>query len=208
MLRHALASRHAFENGVLQERSRIARDMHDNVGAQLLRALHAREEGKRESLLRETLTDLRGIINDASNPGLTLEEALADLRYETSERLSAAGIELDWRVEAHGSTNEPSTRAAHAVRPLVREAISNALKHAKARRIVVAAESSDDALSVVVEDDGNGFDPAAVRAGNGLANMRSRVEALDGRVEWSQGARATGCRVTFYLPLANRREPS
>lgn len=191
MLRHALEGRDAYEKGVLVERARIARDMHDNVGAQLLRALHTREEGRRESLLRETLSDLRGIINDAANPNLSLEEALAELRYETAERLSAAGIELEWRVESGEAGAPVSAKAAHALRPLVRETVSNVVKHAGAHRVEVEIERRADGLLVAVEDDGKGFDPGAVRAGNGLANMQARIAALGGTIAWVQ-ARARG----------------
>jgi len=206
MLRHALGSRDAYEEGVRVERARIARDMHDNVGAQLLRALHSRDEVRREGLLRETLADLRGIINDAANPHLTLEESLADLRYETSERLEAGGVALDWRVEEPGSGVPLSVKCAHALRPLVREAISNVLKHAGAVRVLVSIVWLRSSLVVTVEDDGAGFDPVAVAAGNGLANMRARAVAVDGSIEWQAGDRGRGTRVVLRLPFTEEPE--
>jgi signal transduction histidine kinase len=207
MLRHALESRDAYEQGVRVERARIARDMHDNVGAQLLRALHTREDGRRESLLRETLSDLRGIINDASNPERSLEESLADLRYETAERLSAAGIELEWRVEEGGAPPFPA-KAVQALRPLVREAVSNIVKHARARCVEVTIAPRADGLSVAVEDDGTGFDFAAIKAGNGLANMRARVAALGGDIVWQPARGGAGVRVGLQLPWSPAKEVS
>jgi signal transduction histidine kinase len=208
MLRHALESRDAYEQGVRVERARIARDMHDNVGAQLLRALHTREDGRRESLLRETLSDLRGIINDASNPELSLEETLADLRYETAERLSTAGIELEWRVEGGGGQVPFSAKAVQALRSLVREAVSNIVKHARARRVEVAVSPCPDGLSVAVEDDGTGFDFGVTRAGNGLANMRARVTALGGKIAWRRARDGSGVRVELQLPWSGAKETS
>jgi len=207
MLRHAIGSRNAYEQGVRVERARIARDIHDNIGAQLLSALHSREGGRRDEVLRETLTDLRSIINDASNPALPLPEALADLRYETAERLAAGGIELDWQVDDHGVQDGLPAKTVYELRPLIREAVSNILKHARARRVRVLVRRDSPDLVIAIEDDGVGFDPASVTPGNGLANMEARVTALHGRLERSRGRDGRGARVTFRVPLHPQPEP-
>jgi len=201
MLRHVIASRTAYEQGVRVERGRIARDIHDNIGAQLLSALHTREEGKREDVLRGALADLRGIINDASNPELPVEEALADLRYETTERFSAGGVELDWLVEDNvGGTSVPA-KLLHVVRPLIRETTSNILKHAQAKSVKVIIRRDAEELVVAIDDNGVGFDPAVVKRGNGLVNMEARVAAVNGRCDWMASVGGKGTRVTFNLPF-------
>jgi signal transduction histidine kinase len=206
MLRHVIDSRQAYEKGVRVERVRIARDIHDNIGAQLLSALHSREEGRRDEVLRGALADLRGIINDASNPELAVEEALGDLRYETSGRLAAAGLELEWRVADGMDGAGMSPRLLNALRALVREAASNILKHARAKKVRVMISKGADEWVVVIEDDGAGFDPAAVRRGNGLTNMESRVAELGGRVEWQAGEGGGGARVVFRLPVQTAKQ--
>lgn len=201
MLRHVIESRTAYEHGVKVERGRIARDIHDNIGAQLLSALHSREETKREEVLRGAISDLRGIINDASNPELSVEEALADLRHETAGRLEAGGLALDWRVEdARGGAGLPA-KLLHALRPLIREATSNILKHAGAKTVRVLIRRDASGVSVAVEDDGTGFDPRAVRRGNGLANMEARAAAAGGGVSWSKGDDGRGARAVFHFPF-------
>ncbi|MET0261709.1 MAG: ATP-binding protein, partial [Rariglobus sp.] len=201
MLRHVIESRHAYEQGVRVERGRIARDIHDNIGAQLLSALHSREDDRRDEVLRGALADLRGIINDASNPDLPVAEALGDLRYETSGRLSAGGLDLDWRVEDECESAGISARIMHVLRPLVREATSNVLKHAQAKNVRVLIRRDKENLTVVVEDDGKGFDPVSVRRGNGLLNMETRVAAVRGNVVWTAGEAGKGSRVVFRFPL-------
>lgn len=201
MLRHVISSRHAYEEGVRVERVRIARDIHDNIGAQLLSALHSREEGRREEVLRGALSDLRGIINDASNPELSVEEALGDLRYETSGRLAAGGLELEWRVDCGADGAGMAPRLLNALRALVREAASNILKHARAKKVRVSIRREASEWVVVIEDDGEGFDSAAVRRGNGLANMESRTAELGGRVDWRAGEGGVGARVLIRLPV-------
>lgn len=204
MLRHVIESRHAYEQGVRVERGRIARDIHDNIGAQLLSALHSREENRRDEVLRGALADLRGIINDASNPDLSVDEALADLRFETASRVAAGGLELDWRVDDGGTGSGLPAKVMHTLRPLIREATSNILKHARAQRVRVGIRRTAEELTVQVEDDGVGFDPVAIRPGNGLANMEARIAALSGRIVRSTAVGGRGACVTFHLPLQNR----
>lgn len=201
MLRHVIESRHAYEQGIRVERGRIARDIHDNIGAQLLSALHSREETRRDEVLRGALADLRGIINDTSNPGLCLAEALADLRYETAGRLSAGGLALDWQVEDEGGGEVVPAGILHALRPLVREATSNILKHARAQSARVLVRRDRGTLAVSVEDDGIGFDPGEVTRGNGLDNLEARMAAQGGCIAWSAGTDGKGARVTFQFFL-------
>ena len=200
MLRHVLESRNAYEEGVAMERRRIARDVHDNIGAQLLHALHSGGERK-DRLIRETIADLGDIINDASRAASTLDEALGDLRYETAERVEAGGLALDWPLDADLDA-PPDPVLVHTVRAVVRETVSNALKHAGATAIRVRAGKADGMLVLAVEDDGRGFDPQAPGTGAGLANLRSRVAALEGRIAWTAGPEGVGTRVNVRLPLA------
>ncbi|OYX30828.1 MAG: hypothetical protein B7Y99_11220 [Caulobacterales bacterium 32-69-10] len=200
MLRHVLHSRRAYEDGVAVERKRIARDMHDNIGAQLLRALHSDGEDRKDRLIRETLADLGGMINDAARLGSSLDEVLADLRYETAERLQARGIVLDWALD-EGQGLDPTPAVVHTLRSVIRESVSNVLKHAHAGRLYVSARQVDDTVALLVEDDGVGFDPDRVSGGNGLGNMKGRVETLGGSIGWAPGAGGRGVLLTARLPL-------
>lgn len=200
MLRHVLNSRHAYEAGVTVERKRIARDMHDNIGAQLLRALHSPDEDRKDRLIRETLTDLGGMINDAARLGSSLDEVLSDLRYETVDRLQARGIVLDWPLEV-GEGVDASPAVVHTLRSVIREAVSNVIKHAHAGRLHVAVRQRGGVAALVVEDDGVGFNDVAISGGAGLGNMRSRVETLGGTIAWSAGPNGRGACVTAELPL-------
>ncbi len=179
MLVHAVDSRRAYEKGVNQERTRIARDMHDNIGVQLLGALHSQETNRKNVLIRETLSDLRDIINNASAPGVPPEDALADLRAEIADHLAAAGIALTWDSEV-APNMMLSPPALHALRSVIREAAGNVIKHAQASVVQIAISCSTESIVFVVEDNGRGFDEKAVARGNGLANMRARAAGLNG----------------------------
>jgi two-component system sensor histidine kinase DevS len=206
LLRHVMESRDAYERGVRVERGRIARDIHDNIGARLLSALHSREEPRREQALRGALADLRGIINDTTNTGLTSEVALAELRHEAAERLEAAAANLDWRVEEADGWRV-SARLLHALRPMIREAINNILKHARATAVRVEIRATGAGVAVVIEDDGEGFARGAVSCGHGLANLESRAAELGGRLTCGAGANGRGARVDIWFPPALVEKP-
>ncbi|MFN3313659.1 MAG: ATP-binding protein [Hyphomonas sp.] len=181
LVRHAEESRGAYDRGVVEERARIARDIHDNIGAQLLRALHSREAGRKDAMIRETLTDIRDVINNAEGFEAPLEDVLADLRAETADRLDPHGITLVWSI-----TTAPGARLdrkkIHALRAMIREAVSNTIKHSGAKQVQVEIALRDNWVTLTVTDDGCGLPVVAAPLGNGLANMKVRVESLGGEI--------------------------
>lgn len=189
-------SRTAYDCGAASERTRIARDIHDHIGAQLLTALHVREDTRKDELIRATIGDLRDVIRNAEGEPAPFDTLLADLRAETADRLEAAGLELDWQVDA-GREDAPNRAAMQTLRALVREAVSNAIRHAGASTLTVALALDGDALTLTISDDGRGFDPDASRAGRGLDNMAARVEALGGSFAIDTGPGGSTLRATF-----------
>jgi len=193
MLDHAIASRLAHEQGVAEERQRITSDMHDNIGVQLLGALHSRDPARKDELIRDTLSDLREIINNSAGERLTLPELMADLRVEIADLLSSADIGLVWQVDTQA---ELPPQSVAAMRSILREAVGNALRHAEASTIGVRLNDAKGGLVLMVADDGKGFNPETTQTGNGLRNMRSRATALSGTMNVTRGA-AMGMRGTL-----------
>lgn len=185
MLRHSGASRDAYAQGIAEERARIGRDMHDNIGAKLLSALHGTKPESKDAMIRDALSDLRDIINNVTGVPQSLDESLAELRLETAERLFAAGIALRW--SSHGADDAPvSPVAANALRSIIREAVSNSIRHANASSVSVAIGHADDRLELTISDDGQstaGDQPRDGGSGTGLAGMRVRLAGLKGRME-------------------------
>lgn len=179
LLRHIIDNRSEYAKGVSEERHRIARDMHDNIGAQLMSALHNTNPKRKDTLIRETLTDLRDIVNDATRRNLSFAENLADLRVETVERLSSAGIGHNWLVKDERKAEVPQ-QVIHTLRSIIRETISNIIKHSKAKRVTIKISHTDETITLMVEDDGIGITPADEHAGNGLANIKARVTSANG----------------------------
>ncbi len=198
MLRHAIASRAAYEDGVAAERSRIAREMHDNIGSHLLTALQNRDPERKDETIRTTLSDLRQLINDSSGGPVALDVALAELRSETAERLASAGIRLEWECRDGHRDVLPAT-AAHALRSVMREAVTNVIRHAGADLVRIRLTRDDAGLSLEISDDGRGLDLSPTGPGNGLANMRSRLAALRGSLDIS--GNGTGTRLVASFPI-------
>lgn len=183
LLRALDERRMSYDEGVTAERLRLARDLHDNVGGQLMRALHTEEPARKNVMIRETLADIRDLINDIARAG-SAEQQIADLRVECLERLEAGGVAAEWpTTESIGYRLSP--RQIQALRGLLREAVSNILKHAEARRAIIRLISSDEGLVIEVADDGCGFSEAVPgrEGGLGMASMRARAAALGGSLE-------------------------
>ena len=192
-------SRSAYDQGVNQERLRIARDIHDNIGAQLMQALHSEEGTRKDAMIRNTLADLREIINNSQGAELPLEALLADLRAEAGERLEQHGIALDWE-DAVPDGMTLAKPEVHSLRSAIREATSNVIKHSGAGRMRVSVVLDAGAIQLTIADDGRGLaDGAAESGGHGLANMRTRFVSMGG--DFAIAAVDGGTRITATLPL-------
>lgn len=202
LMTHIEESRTAYDRGASAERTRIAQDIHDNIGAQLLRALHSDLAERKDAMIRDTLADLRDVINNAQSPDLPLAVTLADLRAETADRLSPHGISLVWQVEA-GEDVVLETSRVHALRALIREAASNTIKYARAQTVTVSVRTGEGSLELSVEDDGVGFAVDSVRLGHGLANMKARAESLGGAFTLDSGRQGTSLFVR--IPFGSGR---
>jgi len=201
-----------------EERLRIARELHDVVAHHLslinvqagvaLHLLDGEDEQTRAALTaikgasKDALEELRGVVDvlrsgDEAAPRRPAP-TLADLD-SVVERAAAAG--LDVRVRSEGAVRplpRPVERAAYRI---VQEALTNVVRHAAAGSATVELAYGDDALVVLVDDDGTGAPvPAVNGAGTGLDGMRGRAAALGGQVE--AGPRpGRGFRVRAELPL-------
>jgi len=200
------------QQAVADERERLMRDMHDGVGSELMTTLNAFERGRLTTeqvgeLLRGCIDDLRLVIDSLDVGEAGLATALANLRYRLEPRLAAAGMQLDWRVDPQAGAWLAPGGVLHILR-VVQEALTNALKHARATRLAVRVTEAEGALDVEISDDGSGIAPDRRSVdGRGLANMRQRAQSLGGELETI--ALSPGTRVQLRLPTLPRlREPA
>ncbi len=197
------------------ERARIARDLHDDLGASLteisMLAAIAAEEHAPVAALREPLQQIAGKAQAlvgaldeivwAVNPRQDTLASLADyLAAFGAEFLHSTGLALRLDVAHDLPPLALEAERRHGLFLAVREALHNAVKHSGAREVWLRLRLAAGALLITIEDHGRGFDPATRTGGDGLRNLRDRLAALGGdcRIESIDGA---GTCVHLRLPL-------
>jgi signal transduction histidine kinase len=198
-----------------QERARIAKDLHDDLGANLTQIvfLSQRVEAARNdpqedrrwfglipATARRTIQSLDEIVW-AINPRHDSLESLANyLSQFAQEHLTLAGIRCVLDVPTVLPAVNLNAEFRHNLLLAAREALQNVVAHAAANSVRVSLRLDDAALEIVIADNGRGFAPSSVNGeGNGLSNMRRRLEHIGGRFE-IESAPAKGTTVRFVIP--------
>lgn len=201
-----------------EERSRIARELHDST-AQSLTAIvlqlsaAARDAGSLALAVR--LSEVKEMAGSALEEVRTLSHRvhprvlddlglLAAVRWLARQARESAGVEIT--VDALGETEAIPPPAASVLYRVAQEALTNAVRHADPSSVAIVVQT--DALTAMLEvaDDGRGFDLAEAelrRPGMGLFSMRERVSLVDGQIEVISSP-GSGTRVVARVPLAAR----
>ena len=195
---------------LIDDRDRIARDLHDRVIQRVYAVGMGLQEATRSSDLQQVLRrvdksvdDLDATINDIRTSIYELgdDTMLGGLRHGVLELASDLAPLLGARAEVRFLGPIDSTvsqRTADHVLAVVREGLTNAGKHAGATRYAVLVKAKDD-LTLEVADDGVGFDVDHVTSGLGLANLRHRAQKLGGTFNVSSSPEGT--RLIWRVPL-------
>jgi signal transduction histidine kinase len=196
--------------GLLEERERIAKELHDGiiqslfaVGMSLQGTALTTGNAETSARIEHAVESLDGVIRDLRNyifglrPGILadrqLDQALRDLGEEMRERTRE---QVDVAVDA-ALAARLSSRSADIVQ-LTREALSNVARHARATRASVRLQREGSQAVLTIEDDGVGFRPGKDSGGNGLRNMRERAIKLGGKLHVSSASgKGTALRVSF-----------
>lgn len=182
----------------VEERQRIYGDLHDDIGAKLVTLIHSLENEAHADLARAVMQDLRDIVSRSSRADGSLLEILAQIRDETEQRLESLGLGLAW--EQDRDLQDPQLddgQALHLFR-IVREAVTNALRHAQPQSIRIRCRAADEYLWLDVTDDGPG--PDARKPGAGTCTMQRRAADLRGSISWDAGTEG-GTKVVLKFPL-------
>ncbi len=202
MLRHASASRDAYHQGVREERGRIARDLHDDIGSTLLTALHHSDPEQSKAAISQGMLEMQTIIRGLAGQRLPLGDILGELRHETGQRLELTGIALAWHSPPpENGLPELGYQVYKNYLSVMRELLANIIRHAGATRVQVSVSYEQGRLESVIENDGLAFSgerPANAR-GHGQANLARRVAELGGHLEYQP--LDGGTRTRLVIPL-------
>jgi signal transduction histidine kinase len=201
------------EIATLQERTRIAREIHDSLGHSLIAlnlslsaaiGLWEQDLAESKSLLSEAQLLSQGVLKD-------VRQAVAALRSEPLAGQSLAALvqgliaqlqqtsstQFSCRLQLSGPLAEVQKVAAYRI---VQEALTNITKHAQATKVEVSLETKEGRLAIAIRDNGQGFDRAQTASGFGLRGMEERVLALGGTLSIVSVPRK-GCDVVAQLPM-------
>lgn len=186
-----------------QERDRITRDLHDDVGAQLLTLIHKADSPENSELARAALRGVRETIyslRDEHHEPIQL--VLSVWREEICQRLTAAEVQVDWHVNdlQHDFILTPRQRIN--LDRILREAITNILKHAQPHAVGFNIQVNSDHLEIKICDDGIVSDPSSWKPHTGLFNIRNRASEIDASIVWEMlPTRPPNTELTISLPL-------
>lgn len=194
-------------NMLAMERARISRDIHDDVGARLTRiSMLISMMAEKDRDAAEIADEVRDVVRAldevvwAVEPRNDTLSAFADYIYHYAEMFAvSAGLGIRARFPSDVPDAAVSSVVRHAVYMCVKEALNNAVKHADATLVFVAMSIDGGRVTVRIGDNGKGL-RAPRRGGNGLLNMRARMEDIGG--SFRIGPRAEGgCEVALEFSL-------
>jgi NarL family two-component system sensor histidine kinase LiaS len=199
---------------VTEERNRLARDLHDSAKQQALAAsfelgaaltLYERDpqEAKKHLMEADALVDtvrkeLTNLVDElrpqAMDDGNDFSETLKGYGLEWSHR---SGIKMNVRVDGNDENLQPVTR--ESLFRIAQEALANVARHSAASQAEVSIDYGKDSVTLVIKDDGRGFDTSAPHSGLGLHSMQERAESLGGSFSVASEP-GRGTRIVVALP--------
>jgi signal transduction histidine kinase/ligand-binding sensor domain-containing protein len=214
---HRRVKRLEQERMLEQERTRIAQDLHDEMGARLCRisfmSAHARraqdvpDELKQQIAAisddsREVLHSLDEIVWAVNPQNDTLEHLASYIGQYAQDYFQETGVACELDIPAQIPPHPLSSQWRHHLFLAVHEALTNILKHSQATRAKIEVISSLSVFTIIVSDNGRGFvtPNAENHGGNGLRNMRQRLADIGGRCEL-ESAPGRGTTIRLFFPL-------
>jgi ligand-binding sensor domain-containing protein/signal transduction histidine kinase len=212
------------ERALERERTRIAQDLHDEMGAKLCRISFLSEHARRSHDMpdelhrqivsisdtsREVLCSLDEIVWAVNPQNDMLEPVASYIGHYAREYFQETGVECELEIPTHLPSYPLSSQSRHHLLLAVHEAFTNILKHSGATHARVVVKCEVSVLEITISDNGHGFNPAAVAAssisspaesGSGLHNMHQRLTDIGGSCSIKSVA-GKGTTICFILPL-------
>lgn len=193
------------EQVTARERKRIAADLHDDLGAKLLTIVHTSDNDRIATLAREALEEMRLSVRGLTGKPVQVADAVGDWRIETKSRLSHGNIELVWNSpdELLMDDRRMSARAYVQTTRILREAVSNLLKHSQASQCRISIKLDSNDFELTIADNGRGIPielDGRLDRGHGMSTMKGRAKQLQGQC-LVESAPGYGTTIRLTLPL-------
>lgn len=180
-----------------EQRLSISRDLHDNIGAQLTFIIssvdnikyvfdleNTKLDGKLQSIsnfTKSTIVELRDTIWAMNNDEISFEDLkMRIFNFIEKAKIATEEIEFKFNIDENLSQQKFTSIKGMNVYRTIQEAINNSIKYAKATEITIDVKSIGNEISILVSDNGIGFDENEIVLGNGLQNIRKRIKDIGG----------------------------
>jgi signal transduction histidine kinase len=204
------------QNKLQEQRLSISRDLHDNIGAQLTFIISSVDNIRHafdiqntvlnnkliyiSEFTKSTIVELRDTIWAMNNAEIDFEDLRARiLNFTENAKIAREDINFNFIIDDGMEHIRLSSIAGMNIYRSIQEAVNNSIKYSEAKNISILTERMGRRIIITITDDGKGFDPSAAPAGNGLLNMRKRIEDLDGEYELDSNINL-GTKVTITIP--------
>ncbi|MEA3479360.1 MAG: histidine kinase [Bacteroidota bacterium] len=198
------------------ERTRIARDIHDDLGASLTRISILSEIAKEQApesgnvnvqlhqiseICREVTQEMNQIIWALNSKNETIEGLITYIRRYALEYLEITPVKCVFNLPEKLPGLDLSVEARRNIYLSIREAMHNVVKHASAKKVEISLKINEHDFVIRIKDDGSGFDHAKLDSpGNGLINMRKRMNSIGGKLLVTSDPGA-GTEISLFVPL-------
>jgi signal transduction histidine kinase len=207
MVQMSIDAHDSHEQGAREERTRIAQDLHDDLGAKLLTIAQTSTDPHTSKLAREATQEMRLTVKSLTQHSQSPSALIADWRIETVQRLQTAGLRVEWHADEPPLDCRISVRIQAQVTRILREAVSNLIRHSRAKTARVELSFSQTNLTLRVHDDGQGLHATdhstsnqQASKGHGLLNIERRTHLLGGQHRFGQSSLG-GAMIEVQIPL-------
>lgn len=189
------------QNKLQEQRVAISRDLHDNIGSQLTFIVSSVENikyfigdkndkvfgrlSKIGDFTKDTISELRDTIWAMNKEAISFEDLLGRIsNFVNQAKIASEAINIELiNTLTEDFKKEFTSKEGIYMYRIIQEAVNNAVKYAQATNVKVLLTGNQHVFQIVIEDDGNGFNPNEIVLGNGLLNMQKRAEEINGRCE-------------------------
>ncbi len=204
------------QNKLQEQRLAISRDLHDNIGAQLTFVISSVDTlkyafkitdekinaklGSISNFTKDTITELRDTIWAMNHDTITFEDIQIRISsFVEKAKIAQENVAFQFEIDKGLSDFKLTSVVGMNIYRIIQEGINNALKYAEPTQISITIQMVDNELTIIVKDNGKGFDTCETESGNGLRNMKKRADEINAVYHFSSRI-GEGTKISLSVP--------